>query len=51
MQTTTFDNTKGFADHMMVADALQINSYFTGLYASQNKETIKIRIGQVRRFF
>jgi len=51
LHTMTFDNDKGFADHMVVADALQINTYFTRLYTSQDKGTVENRIGQVRRFF
>ena len=47
----TFDNDKGFADHMVVADALQINTYFTRPYTSQDKGTVENRIGQVRRVF
>jgi IS30 family transposase len=51
LHTMTFDNDKGFADHMVVADALQINTYFTRPYTSQDKGTVENRIGQVRRFF
>jgi IS30 family transposase len=32
LHTITFVNDKGFADHMAVADALNVNTYFTGLY-------------------
>jgi len=51
IHTMTFDNDKGFADHMMVADALKINTYFTRPYTSQDKGTVENRIGQIRRFF
>jgi IS30 family transposase len=51
LHTMTFDNDKGFADHMVVADALQINTYFTRPYTSQDKGTVENRIGQLRRFF
>jgi IS30 family transposase len=36
MHTITFDNDKGFADHMAVADALNVNKYFTRPYTSQD---------------
>ena len=51
MHTMTFDNDKGFADHMTVADALNVNTYFTRPYTSQDKGTVENRIGQLRRFF
>ena len=51
MHTITFDNDKGFADHLVVADALKINTYFTRPYTSQDKGTVENRIGQLRRFF
>jgi len=50
MHTMTFDNDKGFADHMKVSDALNVNTYFTRPYTSQDKGTIENRIWQVRRF-
>jgi IS30 family transposase len=49
--TITFVNDKGFADHMVVAVALNINTYFTRPYTSQDKGTVENRIGQLRRFF
>ena len=51
MHTMTFDNDKGFADHMKVSDALNVNTYFTRPYTSQDKGTVENRIGQLRRFF
>jgi IS30 family transposase len=51
MHTITFDNDKGFADHMKVFDALNVNTYFTRPYTSQDKGTIENRIGQLSRFF
>ena len=51
MHTITFDNDKGFADHMKVSDALNVNTYFTRPYTSQDKGTVENRIGQLRRFF
>ena len=51
IQTNTFDNDKGFADHMTVANALNADTYFTRPYTSQDKGTVENRIGQLRRFF
>jgi IS30 family transposase len=51
IHTITFDNDKGFADHMMVAKALNADTYFTRPYTSQDKGTVENRIGQIRRFF
>lgn len=47
----TFDNNKGSAKHMEVADALTIKTYFNIPYSSQDKGTVENRIEQVRRFF
>lgn len=49
--TITFDNDKGFADHRIVADALNVDTYFTRPYTSQDKGTVENRIGHIRRFF
>jgi IS30 family transposase len=51
MHTITFDNDKGFADHMKVAEVLNVTTYFTRPYTSQDKGTVENRIGQIRRFF
>lgn len=51
IHTITFDNDKGFADHMSVAKALNADTYFTRPYTSQDKGTVENRIGQLRRFF
>lgn len=51
LHTITFDNDKGFADHMTVAKALNVDTYFTRPYTSQDKGTVENRIGQLRRFF
>ena len=51
LHTLTFDNDKGFADHMDIADALKVKTYFTRPYTSQDKVTVENRIGQIRRFF
>jgi transposase, IS30 family len=50
LHTITFDNDKGFANHMEVAGALNIETYFTRPYTSQDKGTVENRIGQIRRF-
>ena len=47
VHTMTFDNDKGFADHMKVADALNINTCFTRDYTSQDKGMVENRIGQL----
>ena len=51
LHTITFDNDKGFADHMEIAKALHVKTYFTRPYTSQDKGTVENRIGQIRRFF
>ena len=48
--TVTFDNDLGFTNHMMVAKALNADTYFTRPYTSQDKGTVENRIGQIRRF-
>jgi len=51
MHTVTFDNDLGFANHTEVAEALNVDTYFTRPYTSQDKGTVENRIGQIRRFF
>jgi IS30 family transposase len=51
LHTITFDNEKGFANHMDVACVLNVKIYFTQPYTSQDKGTVENRIGQFRRFF
>jgi IS30 family transposase len=51
LHTITLDNDQGFADHMQVAKELNIKTYFTRPYTSQDKGTVENRIGQLRRFF
>lgn len=51
LHTITFDNDKGFADHMTIANTLNVATYFTRPYTSQDKGTVENRIGQLRRFF
>ena len=51
MHTITFDNDLGFANHIAVAEALNVDTFFTRPYTSQDKGTVENRIGQIRRFF
>jgi transposase, IS30 family len=51
LHTITYDNDKEFSKHMEVADTLNVKTYFTRPYTSQDKGTVKNIIGQVRRFF
>ena len=51
LHTVTFDNDKGFANHMDVACVLNVKTYFTRPFTSQDKGTVENRIGQLRRFF
>lgn len=46
----TFDNGKEFAFHEEVAKALNVKTYFTIPYTSEDKGTVKNRIGVIRRF-
>jgi IS30 family transposase len=51
MHTITFDNDKAFANHMDIATILNVKTYFTRPYTSQDKGTVENRIGQIRRYF
>lgn len=51
IKTLTFDNDKAFARHQQVADRLEVDTYFTRPYTSQDKGTVENRIGVIRRFF
>lgn len=51
MHTVTFDNDLGFAIHNEVAEALNVDTYFTSPYASQDKGTFENRIRQIKCFF
>ncbi|TAH06629.1 MAG: hypothetical protein EAZ13_08625 [Sphingobacteriia bacterium] len=51
MHTITFDNDLGFPNHMEVAEALNVDTFFTRPYSSQDKGTVENRIEQIRRFF
>ncbi len=51
LKTATFDNDLGFSSHEQVAKELDIKTYFTRPYTSQDKGTVENRIGVIRRFF
>ena len=51
IHTITFDNDKGFTNHMTVTKALNADTYFTRPYTSQDEVTVENRIGQVRRLY
>lgn len=51
IKTLTFDNDKAFARHQDIADKLQVDTYFTRPYTSQDKGTVENRIWVIRRFF
>lgn len=51
IKTLTFDNDKAFASHQKIAQKLQVDTYFTRPYTSQDKGTVENRIGVIRRFF
>jgi len=51
IHTLTFDNDLAFADHQEIARLLNVKTYFTRPYTSQDKGTVENRIGVIRRFF
>ena len=51
LHTISFDNDKGFAFNMSIANALNADTNFARPYTSQDKGTVENRIGQLRRFF
>ena len=51
IKTITFDNGKEFANHYKIAKDLNVKTYFTRPYTSQDKGTVENRIGVIRRFF
>lgn len=51
LKTFTFDNDKAFSNHEEVANALEVKTYFTRPYTSQDKGSVENRIGVIRRFF
>jgi transposase, IS30 family len=51
LKTMTFDNDQAFAQHEKIASELNIKTYFTRPYTSQDKGTIENRNGVIRQFF
>ena len=51
IHTLTFDNDLAFAEHVKIAQSLNVTTYFTRPYTSQDKGSVENRIGQVRRWF
>jgi len=51
IKTLTFDNGLEFADHEKIAADLEVETYFTRPYTSQDKGSVENRIGVIRRFF
>ena len=51
IKTVTFDNGKEFTYHHKIAKDLNVKTYFTRPYTSQDKGTVENRIGVIRRFF
>ncbi len=51
IKTITYDNGREFAKHNEIAQLLNVKTYFTRPYTSQDKGTVENRIGVIRRFF
>jgi transposase, IS30 family len=51
IKTMTFDNDQAFTYHQKIAKKLNIDTYFTRPYTSQDKGTIENRNGVIRLFF
>ncbi|WP_339695225.1 IS30 family transposase [uncultured Roseivirga sp.] len=51
IEKITFDNGKEFAQHAKIAEDLNVKTYFTRPYTSQDKVNVEYRIGVIRRFF
>ena len=49
-KTLTFDNDKAFSCHNDVSKIMNVRTYFTRPYTSQDKGTVENRIGVIRRF-
>lgn len=50
LHTFTFDNDSAFMMHYKIAKALNVKTYFTRPYTSQDKGSVENRIGILRRF-
>ncbi len=51
LKTMTFDNDQAFGLHQEIANELNIKTYFTRPYTSQDKGSIENRNGVIRRFY
>jgi IS30 family transposase len=51
IKTITFDNDQAFSEHETIAKTMDIKTYFTRPYTSQDKGSIENRNGVIRRFF
>ncbi len=51
LKTLTFDNDMAFSKHELIAQSLDVDTYFARPYTSQDKGTVENRIGVIRRFF
>ena len=51
LKTMTFDNDQAFSLHQEIADILNIKTFFTRPYTSQDKGSIENRNGVIRRFY
>ncbi len=51
LKTMTFDNDQAFSLHQEIADELNVKTYFTRPYTSQDKGSIENRNGVIRRFY
>jgi transposase, IS30 family len=51
IKTMTFDNDQAFCMHEKIAQVLNIDTFFTRPYTSQDKGSIENRNGVIRRFF
>lgn len=51
IKSITFDNDSAFMLHQQIAQKLDIKTYFTRPYSSQEKGGVENRIGILRRFF
>ena len=51
IKTMTFDNDQAFSLHKEIADELNIKTYFTRPYTSQDKGSVENRNGVIRRFY
>ena len=51
LKTITFDNDQAFGLHYKIAEELNVKTFFTRPYTSQDKGSIENRNGTIRRFY